>query len=750
MSNSMLQTDQPPRESLWIDALGLALLAALAVKVLAGFSAAVDLELADEALYLTRGVELFQTRLDPQWAPLYSVWYFLLNGLFRLHDTVQLFVLNYVALSVLGPFLLYIYLRRIRVIPLVALVAAALQMLSFSNLGMTPYQGKFAIVCVLGCLIAATYLPKRVHYGVLAITLLLLSFVRPEYALAFVLAVLVAIGLVVYQVWRQGTSILRERFLWTQAAFILVLVVVLSLFMGNPLLGGRSDSAFKQHFAVNYVSWGLADVNPWAASDAIAQQAFGEQHSLARMALNNPALFARHLLSNASLYPKNLIQTTAITPYLSGNTNHWGQLVLGGILLVVFAVCVALNVKYARSQPARRCRIPAFCDQPNRDAIRLVVALLVFTSIPALLASLLIFPRPHYLQLQALLLLILLAAFVSNSLALFQGRLRRPARTILLVAATGATLLLLAPNLAGGWWWRGEAVTPRTDVRSTVMMLRTLALQSPVRFLAYTRTLYSFNTYLGPNYVSTTGAPGNDLPAFLLDQDVNMIIWPDRIGIDDVFRDNADFAKLLDDPDSFGFAQLAVSNPTWKGTSRVLIAEALVAELPDPALVQKAPAVIAPASGASQDQYKQAEELLLAGNVDQAIDLYRSLLVSDPANRSGHMALAAALAKAGLDVEAVLEYQAISAQWPDFPWAYTRRGEILERQGDLPGAILAFEEAVRLAPDDPNPRFILAYAYRHAGMADEAIATFEAALSMDPNRSAARKVLDELKAIDRN
>ncbi len=805
MMREKRETGRTTQTPLWVELLALLLLGLLALKLLVSFQSVVDLGVADEAVYLTRGVNLARAELNPQWAPLYSVWYFLLDTVSGLNDNLRLYDLNYLVLSVLGPLLLYFYLRRIQVALAVAFVASALYLLSYSNLGVTPYQGKFAVLCVLLALITTTFLARRFHYAVLLITLLLLSYIRPEYALAFVAAALLAVGVVAYRTWRQGTSYLRARSLWLQAAVVLVLTVVLVQFMGNPLRGGRSDFAFKQHFAINYVFWGRADTNPWSAADAIAQEAFGEVHSVPVMALNNPGLFTLHLATNAIRYPQNLAITSVLKPYVP---KHLGpttavrgvNLAIPGFLLICLVLGIMLNRRYAKiqatsapvadtervlasrlsdedpvaPQPAnraaapalasasqrrtalkvwlarqRRCPLPAFCGQENVYAAKVVALFLAFISLPSVASSLLIFPRYHYLQLQAVLLLILLAVFMSNTLVL-TSRNRSTARSVLAMSVAGALLLVLAPNLASGWSWPNASTPVHTDIRSTVKLLRSLNIEEPVTFMSYTRTNYSFNVYFDTPYTPVSPAATNDLKTFLQDQQINMIIWPDSVQNEAAFRDSEEFRQLLADPASYGFAQIAVPDATRKGSSRVLLDASLVNELPTAGKPESGSnmgqASPAPSVRSQQAQREKADALMEAGQVEEALALYRELVSADPANRATHMTLAAALAEAGRDLEALSEYEKISQRWPDFPWAHTRRGEIFARTGDLPAAIQAFETAAQLAPDDPNPRFVLAYAYHHAGMRDQAIAAFEIALAMDPDRPAARKVLEELKA----
>ena len=84
-----------------------------------------------------------------------------------------------------------------------------------------------------------------------------------------------------------------------------------------------------------------------------------------------------------------------------------------------------------------------------------------------------------------------------------------------------------------------------------------------------------------------------------------------------------------------------------------------------------------------QQQRDQAETLLQAGQADQALALYQALVRADPQDRDSRMGVAASLAALGQVNEALAEYEQIGVEWPGFPFASVRRGELLEAQDDL-------------------------------------------------------------------
>jgi tetratricopeptide (TPR) repeat protein len=158
------------------------------------------------------------------------------------------------------------------------------------------------------------------------------------------------------------------------------------------------------------------------------------------------------------------------------------------------------------------------------------------------------------------------------------------------------------------------------------------------------------------------------------------------------------------------------------------------------------PASAAPPPQTAAQQRAQAEALLQAGQVDQALAQYQALVDADPQDRASRMGVAAALKALGRVDEAIAAYEQISSEWPDFPFANVRRGELLERRDNLAGAIDAYRAAVQAAPDNADLRFTLAFALRRAGQRDDAMAELQAGLKLDPARQAAQEALQELQS----
>jgi len=144
----------------------------------------------------------------------------------------------------------------------------------------------------------------------------------------------------------------------------------------------------------------------------------------------------------------------------------------------------------------------------------------------------------------------------------------------------------------------------------------------------------------------------------------------------------------------------------------------------------------------------RADQALRAGKAAEALVIYQALAAVDGQDRASRMGVANALAALGRIDQALAELGAINLDWPDFPFSVIRQGALLEEQGHVEGALAAYREAMRIAPDNPDTHFTLAYALHRAGRRAEAIAAFEAGLALDPGRSAARQALEEIMAAE--
>jgi hypothetical protein len=562
--------------SLILDLVALLALAVTAYRLLAAVPDRYEIGLADEARYLYQGIHLLRDGLpSPQWSPLYAVWYFLVESLLRISDRAQLYLLSFAVLSALNPLLIYIYLRRLLVKPVIALPVAFLFLVSFSNLEIIPYPGKFALLLLLSFLILSTFGSERVRWTLAILGLLLISYVRPEYYVSFLLAI-ASLGLcAVIRIWRHDR--IGWRRWWPGALFIAVIIFGLFVVIGNPLAGGRSLTAFKQHFALNYVAINNIDIDPWMNFVALSNEAFGRADSIGQAMLANPQMFLAHFQRNAALYTKRLIEISLV-PYMRpwlvpAQSAQIVTILVTSLAGVALFLALLMNLVQARRRTwaCMRWVPPAFCDRPNvPDTSRLAFVTLVvmFTTT---VSALLIYPRDHYLQLPAVLLTMLASVFVSNSLDLVVGsRLPLTWRYVSLLAVAIACFVV-TPSLSTGFLWspikKGE---PRRDIFETVQLVQSMGIDAPTTVLVPNRWGYSFNAYLDDHLavLPPTEKTGG-FAQFLTDRSLGLVIWPERVAVDPLFADDLEFASFTGDLSSYDF--VAVPVPRSRGERTVLV-----------------------------------------------------------------------------------------------------------------------------------------------------------------------------------
>jgi tetratricopeptide (TPR) repeat protein len=151
-----------------------------------------------------------------------------------------------------------------------------------------------------------------------------------------------------------------------------------------------------------------------------------------------------------------------------------------------------------------------------------------------------------------------------------------------------------------------------------------------------------------------------------------------------------------------------------------------------------------PHPAASEDLRALAEELEESGREDQAVDVYRAILVSGDFTADDHFALAELLYRAG-DLSAAREryYMAIELD-EDFVEARSNLGCVLAEQGDLGLAEAAFRGALEYHPDYADAHYHLARLLDRANRRDEAARHWQLFMSLAPASPWADEARDRL------
>jgi tetratricopeptide (TPR) repeat protein len=111
---------------------------------------------------------------------------------------------------------------------------------------------------------------------------------------------------------------------------------------------------------------------------------------------------------------------------------------------------------------------------------------------------------------------------------------------------------------------------------------------------------------------------------------------------------------------------------------------------------------------------------LLAEQQDAAVEAFTRELKQQPHHVWSKLQIAFVHIRRG-DFEAARPFaQAAATEAPTLSVSHNALGQVLLETGDTEGAIREFQTGVKLAPDSPVMRFVLARAYRRAGRAQEA------------------------------
>ena len=459
-----------------VDGLLLMLLLGLSLKMSHDVWRVRDLGCEDEAAYMMVGSLIPLLGPPPaDLAPLYCLWYRAL--LVVQPDPARLFYLNWQMLAFLLSAGAYLLCRAAGGGRAAGLLAGFL-VLASGLVEVYPYPTYLAVaILAFGTALASRARSWPWALMVLALTLLLASYVRPEFAVSFVLLAVVALALAARMVARQPRQAVRLVFP------VLVVLGAGGLFvrgLGNPLGGGRSFIAFGQHYALNVVTAEKLSLLPWIHFERLVARDFGEVSTIGEACRAHPRAMLWHLSVNARHLPgalRELVESKLDLP-----PGAWSVLValLGGAALFGGAGLVI-------GQRAL-----------DRGGLAVVLVMLALLLIPTAASVLVIHPRAHYLMPVVVFSIALLVAGLGRwpRLQGAWGRLdRAPALLGLFVV-----LLAVLPNKAHGWnvqrllWKRPTALPPQLCQQKTVAVLRELHVQTPCGLLDHVgigRTFYA-------------------------------------------------------------------------------------------------------------------------------------------------------------------------------------------------------------------------------------------------------------------
>jgi hypothetical protein len=506
---------------------GILILLAASGVLLYGLTSWRDLHFGDEATYLASGVTFnFPQMGGAQWGPLYATWYGFLN-LFA-QNQADLYYLNLRILSTMAGILVFLYFLSSKAPFWASVWVAVLYLFSSQNLPLEPKISIAPFCLILGCLSVVQFYDFKHWQKFLwvAFTALICAYCRPEFYISFVLGT----ALCAWFLWKERT--IKKK----SVVFFVIGAVGLHLLFGNPLFsgeGGRSAVAFQQHFISNYARWQQQPDPPTIELQLqLFHQIFGaEVESMTDALRAKPALVFRHIFSNVqNTVVANVRNVAAVfyeTPLQGLRFDH------RSVLFWLAAAFFLARINY----PKTRQNLPKVRVEWSN-----LLALLVFL-VPSLVATVLVYPRTHYLVFHLLLVFWVVAW-------LFRVLVFKP---LPFLSATSSVLLVVF--LAWCFVNRPQTPTPHAD---NVRFINGLDYKKEI--VSLEREWY--RVFLKKpsiwEHVEQYQFFGGDFKRFVRERGVNFILITQDM--QQYFAKDAGFAVFLRDAPKEGFLKFKTNN----------------------------------------------------------------------------------------------------------------------------------------------------------------------------------------------
>lgn len=517
--------------------IGLLVVLAANLRFLEGMPQVLDPMMSMDPFYIDLAHQPLSSILsrDPAWGPLYALW--LKPFVAILGDPLRVYVANVGAISLALSFAIFVHGLVVTRRAVLATALALFFLVSDFNVPLFSKVSAFALLLLLiGLTLAQLASPGPQRLTVASFAAVIAAWARPELLPAGVCLALTA-G---WTARRRGQPSPR-RLLLVAAA------VLLFCFSGHTADAGedRLLQAFREHFMWNWSRWH----GEWRYLADVWREEFGDANSLLGALAHNPAGAFHH-------FADNLIATVR---FLAVNTcGHFPLLAPATWPTLVELESIAAGVAMAAVVLA------SFADRDRRRALfehhgdLLLAYGTIALSCSA--AAIVIFPRPHYLAIPAILLW--LAAMLAASV-----RVSARASSPWMIAATALAAVAMVPRpfvLPSVHQVPGSAFVGRFSVtrplHDTVELVRSFHLPPPVRVLTLNDGV---GEMLGDGYQEIKIWRRGDRPLadYIRDNEVAVVVTMEA-GRESFLIDDPHWRRLLTNPESTGFVRRAVpGNP---------------------------------------------------------------------------------------------------------------------------------------------------------------------------------------------
>jgi hypothetical protein len=520
---------------------GIALIVACGVRVTWGLQHYMDVLFWDEALYLHRGVSMFE-HIPKTWGPSYSLWYKLLS--FFIHDKISLYYFNFKLTTILLCIAFFLLLMTCGVQRVLAFILSLFFLSSFINMPVWPRVSHYCVIVLIAGLLLSKYQSRLTgKFAVISLALLVCAYARPELFLPFIVCAALALFFFLANIKSNSKS----EWIWMSA--LAVLSAFIYIFFKTPFNNGDSGRGFRvflQHFAWNYTEWNHLHNVFWLDFPDLIHQKFGNASSLKEVIRANPALFERHIVSNVTQYFIELgkIVFSFFAPIFTKDL-HWLCLMVGIMLFTVY-------FSFTKTSANKRLRFFAFA---KKNFVTLFV-LLIFAA-PSVFVSIYAYPRQHYLVLQVPFLLVMTALAVSS----ITVEIEKSVQKIAVVAVVWFFVTPEAEDFTYFNLFRQE--DSLCNLRTLQFIKKNIHTNDSVRVFdveGYMTNLLPSNfTNYNEQYYRNMHVPVSD---FIREKKIDIVyVTPSLTMLNNVQNDTALF-NLLKHPENYGFFEQKTGNFT--------------------------------------------------------------------------------------------------------------------------------------------------------------------------------------------
>jgi len=491
----------------------------------------------DESMYLYGGNSFPLNFPNSEYSPLYTLWYYFLNLLQP--DTIRLYYLNYILMTVLPSLFIYIFLRINKAEMIISFFFSLIFLLSYSNFPTWPKVSHFALLSLLSGLIISSLLTDKKHKVlVFTICLLLTSFIRPEFFLSFIIVSIILAAMYSIE-WFNHYNLRSVLPLIIAALVCLAFLYVFGLPAGS---GERSFQAFGQHYARNWVKWYNDPRDPYYNYIIILKEDFGNVNTITGAILKNPSAISRHVIENISNLPGE-IKYMFLNSYPIGYPGKLSLIAAIMVLIISFIPSLRFRVKFNYKIILNRV-------SENFRYLRFFFLVVLIAITPLIMSSIFIFPRRHYLLFPGVILILMLITIFFRNAFVFQKK----HVYVKLIYVCILPLILVRPLSS-------LLNEPKPENLSAIRYLRSLEIKEPVNIL---ETWGIYSIYESKNYNRIPDYNKDKLfNEYLKDWSINMIVVSDRLLIDTRFSTDPEWLYFINNPEEFGFVTIII--PDTKG-----------------------------------------------------------------------------------------------------------------------------------------------------------------------------------------